>query len=69
MSIFLTEKPYTAESYRIPLPVMHLRRYGDSVYSVCPRCCLTLEREYQIYCDRCGQRLGWELYGRMVIVE
>lgn len=28
-------------------------------YPVCPRCRNTLEREYQHFCDRCGQALGW----------
>jgi len=32
---------------------------GDS-YPVCPACKRILEREYQIYCDRCGQRLDWK---------
>ena len=69
MSISLLEKPSTAESYRTPLPVTHLRCCGDSIYSVCPRCRLALEREFQNYCDRCGQRLSWELYGRLVILD
>ena len=25
----------------------------------CPRCGSTMEREYQRFCDRCGQRLSW----------
>lgn len=25
----------------------------------CPRCRTTMEREYQLFCDRCGQRLNW----------
>ena len=25
----------------------------------CPRCGTTMEREYQRFCDRCGQRLNW----------
>lgn len=24
-----------------------------------PRCGSTMEREYQYFCDRCGQRLSW----------
>lgn len=24
-----------------------------------PRCGTTMEREYQCFCDRCGQRLNW----------
>ena len=25
----------------------------------CPRCGTTMEREHQLFCDRCGQRLNW----------
>ncbi len=47
-------------SFRIPLPVTELRTYGSSdEYYVCPRCKLTLDREYMAYCDRCGQCLVW----------
>ncbi len=47
-------------SFRIPLPVTDFRTYGSSdVYYVCPRCKLTLDREYMAYCDRCGQCLAW----------
>ncbi|MCD8342517.1 MAG: hypothetical protein LUC87_10325 [Clostridiales bacterium] len=28
-------------------------------YCICPRCGAVLEREYQGYCDGCGQRLDW----------
>ena len=31
---------------------------GDT-YFQCPNCKVTMEREYQRYCDRCGQRLKW----------
>lgn len=34
---------------------------GDS-FPVCPSCAITLEREYQAYCDRCGQRLEWKYF-------
>lgn len=36
-------------------------RSGDT-YPVCPRCRTTLEREYQRFCDRCGQKLNWRGY-------
>lgn len=26
----------------------------------CPHCKTTMEREYQQYCDRCGQKLKWQ---------
>jgi len=36
--------------------------HGDDAFPVCPGCTATLEREYQHYCDRCGQALDWENY-------
>lgn len=50
--------------YRIPLRVteyiLYKESYGfESAYFICPRCDITMEREYQAYCDRCGQRLDW----------
>lgn len=55
---------FTVSSYRRP---MHVREYilyrstfgGESAFYFCPRCGITMEREYQAYCDRCGQRLSW----------
>lgn len=35
---------------------------------VCPRCHITLEREFLAYCDRCGQHLGWKGYRNAKIV-
>ena len=32
---------------------------GHPSFPVCPGCRITLEREYQGFCDRCGQRLDW----------
>lgn len=50
-------------SYRFPMPVAELMvfssSFGRTAYYVCPRCHITMEREYQSYCDRCGQRLEW----------
>ncbi len=37
---------------------------GGEGYYVCPRCGVSLEREFMAYCDRCGQRLGWEQHHR-----
>ena len=51
----------TAEAYRIPLQVKKLIQFkGGYSYPVCPRCDRSIDREYMQYCDRCGQRLGWE---------
>ena len=50
-------------TYRISMPIteIHVHWNGNS-YSVCPRCKATMEREYQAFCDRCGQRLDWSKY-------
>lgn len=50
-------------SYRVPRPVTERVVFPDCSgapsYYVCPRCGITLEREFAAFCDRCGQRLGW----------
>lgn len=56
----LERKAISAESYRVPMPVTHLRRYSRTAYYICPRCNTTMEREFMAYCDRCGQCLGWK---------
>lgn len=62
--------PYvSAHLYRIPMPVKEMIQYknGDC-YPVCPRCGVSMEREYVHFCDRCGQRLAWNdfEYARVV---
>lgn len=58
--------------FREPMPVTALRcfRYlhGTTAYPVCPRCKLTMEREYQPFCDRCGQKLDWEDYEQTDVI-
>ena len=51
-------------AYRRPMMVSEYILYRDtfgaeSAYFLCPRCDITMEREYQAYCDRCGQHLSW----------
>jgi len=41
---------------------------GGTGYYVCPRCGITLDREFMSYCDRCGQRLGWYGYENARII-
>lgn len=54
-----------AISFRIPLAVSEYRQFNDREgYWVCPRCDITLDREYQAYCDRCGQCLDWDMVNR-----
>lgn len=50
-------------SYRFPLLVKEkFILQNKYVYPVCPRYKTTLEREYQCFCDRCGQALDWTYY-------
>ena len=47
-------------TYRISMPITEIHvHWNCNSYSVCPRCKATMEREYQTFCDRCGQRLDW----------
>lgn len=47
-------------TYRLPKTVTTVRIYRDeNIFSVCPRCDVCIEREYQGYCHRCGQHLDW----------
>ena len=62
-----------AASYRIPMPVLSVRRYsgrdGAYTYPICPRCNTTLPREYLSFCDRCGQRLNWKRFANATILD
>ena len=50
-------------AFRTPMCVTKIRMYSsDGAYPVCPKCDVSMEREYQRFCDRCGQRLDWKSY-------
>ena len=59
-----------ALTYRAQLQVTHVfvASNNDS-FPICPRCGITMEREHQSYCDRCGQRLAWRYYSKAKIVR
>ena len=40
--------------------MQHTPISSENIYPLCPSCRRELEREYQNYCDRCGQRLLWD---------
>ena len=50
----------------VPAPVTQTLAFpsaaGGSAFPVCPACLVTLEREGQHFCDRCGQCLDWSRY-------
>lgn len=54
-------------SYRIAMQVTHYREHlflnvSHLTFPVCPRCQCNIEREYQAFCDRCGQKLSWDFF-------
>lgn len=56
-------------SFRTEMPVTQVRLLEvDGAYPVCPRCKISMEREHQSFCDRCGQRLGWKDYKNAVVI-
>ena len=34
-------------------------------YVVCPNCKTTMDRDFQAYCDRCGQKLKWPSFKKI----
>lgn len=57
-----------AMSYRIKMPVRECRMIARGYFLyVCPRCHVTFERDYQAFCDRCGQHLDWR--GRIEMIR
>jgi len=56
-------------SFRRPMKVTQVRMFPlDGAYPVCPQCNISLEREYQRFCDRCGQRLDWKNYKKAEVI-
>lgn len=55
-----------AKAFRYPLIVNKILIFhtpdGENGYYMCPRCEVSLEREFVSYCDRCGQALDWKHY-------
>ena len=51
--------------------VTTLRFHGDDPlpFSVCPRCKKSLDREFQKYCDNCGQKLSWNRFKSGCLIE
>ncbi len=58
-----------AVTYRIPLPVTKVIAFTNTTYPICPRCNLSLEREYMFFCDRCGQKLNWDFFEHAKVIH
>lgn len=58
--------------FRRPMPVRAVRCMLLSGrltgFAVCPQCGSSIEREYQNFCDRCGQMLDWSDYDRSAVI-
>lgn len=55
--------------YCMELPIREVMVFPNGhAYYVCPRCNITLEREFMSYCDRCGQHLGWNSYRKAKVI-
>lgn len=56
-------------SFRTAMLVKEAKLLGDAyLYYCCPRCGITLDREFVRFCDRCGQRLDWTQYRKVKII-
>lgn len=63
---------YRHLSYRTPMMVTQMRIFSGQHtfgYYICPRCHMTMDREFMAYCDRCGQCLDWTDYEKVVIIH
>ncbi len=59
--------------YRREMPVNEIlvissSVYGETGYYICPRCHITMDREFMAFCDRCGQHLDWGNYKKARII-
>ncbi len=49
--------------FRKQMPVAQVMIYSDGTgYYICPRCRVTMDREFVDFCDCCGQHLSWKNY-------
>lgn len=66
------EQEDSPESYRNGMLVNEVMVFeiwfGKTGYYVCPRCKITMDREFMYFCDRCGQKLDWRYYRKAKIV-
>lgn len=58
-------------SFRRAMPVTEVVGFANDRYTCprCPRCLLTMDREYMHFCDRCGQKLDWTAFPRATLVR
>lgn len=60
-------------TFRTPMQVVHLHKApainGYTFFAVCPRCSYDIEREYQVFCSNCGQKLDWNMLEEATVIE
>lgn len=58
-------------SYRYPMRAIEIRKYRHAIYlftyPICPRCGMPMEREYQRFCEHCGQALSWSRFSKAIL--
>ena len=58
--------------YRQKMPITEIMvfhtHFGETGFYVCPRCKLTLDRDFVSFCDRCGQYLDWKDYRKAKLI-
>lgn len=68
----LIPEAHSAMLFRRPMRVCRIHCFhslhGRDSFPVCPQCGVTMEREYQQFCDRCGQCLDWSSYKHASII-
>lgn len=70
----LLPRSYILQPGLEPSAMRVIKKYGYrenksiNVFPVCPKCETPLAREYQAYCDRCGQKLDWIGYRNAEII-
>ncbi len=66
----LLPKHYSPINRDVAMKVVSTQKINTSLgcenYSVCPNCNLPVEREYQNFCENCGQRLSWRKYTSLI---
>lgn len=61
----VTEPGLSELRFRKAMPVTATVVYRTrAAFPLCPQCGSAMEREYQSFCDRCGQKLDWRQYTR-----
>ena len=61
--------PLFPASFRCAMLVTEVMVFPNGyAYYVCPRCSVTMVREFMSYCDRCGQHLNWKGYKKAKVI-